>query len=282
MGFEATARNVIEGRGDQTALNVAGQSFTYRQLTRLTNRFANMLKNFGVQRRQVVLLALPPEPDLWIAALGTLRWGAVPLVLPRSLDPIRFASIATRTEARLMLTDPEFKERAADPVRGSLLDLWQYVVVNRERRPLKFRAGDFAFEDYFLPAEEKFDQPITRGPDPALAALVGDDVAIYSHYLTLYLYADGLPYSTAGPEDPDFIAHGVVMPLLAGGTAGTPRPARARLIPKIPAYLGPAWEMKTDGTLRLRRTETFPLLRYAGNDERTRRELGPEWFDTTL
>lgn len=282
MGFEATARNVMEGRGDRTALDVAGQTFTYRQLTRLTSRFANMLKNFGVQRRQVVLLALPAWPDLWIGALGTLRWGAVPLVLPRSIDTRRFAEIAARTEARLMLTDPEFKERVADPVRGSLLDLWQYVIVNREKRPVKLRAGDFLFEDYFLPAEEKLDQPITRGADPALAALAGDDVGICSHNLTLYLYADGQAHSTAGPDDPDFISHGVVMPMLMGGTAGAPVATSSRLIPQIPAYLGPAWETKTEGAVLLRRTATFPLLRYAGNDERTRRELSSEWFDTTL
>ena len=61
------------------AVTGAEQRFTFAQLTALSSQAANFLRAAGVQRGDRVLLMLPRLPQWWIAMLGLIRLGAVPV-----------------------------------------------------------------------------------------------------------------------------------------------------------------------------------------------------------
>lgn len=82
IAFEAVDRHVAHGRGDTTALrwiskNGSRLDVSYAELQRETNRFANVLGELGIARGDRVYSLLGRVPELYVAALGTLKYGAV-------------------------------------------------------------------------------------------------------------------------------------------------------------------------------------------------------------
>ena len=61
--------------------NAAGEekSFRYSDIAQLTNRFANVLRDGGVQKGDRVIVMLPRIPEWMIAIVGILKIGAVPI-----------------------------------------------------------------------------------------------------------------------------------------------------------------------------------------------------------
>ena len=53
--------------------------FTFSDMARLTNRFANVLTAHGVKKGDFVLVMLPRVPEWQIAVIGALKLGAVPI-----------------------------------------------------------------------------------------------------------------------------------------------------------------------------------------------------------
>src|ERR687894_24639 len=73
---------IEQGRGDKTALIWEGdepgdtRTFTYSELAAEVKKFANVLKNLGVQKGDPVSIYLPMIPELPIAMLACARIGA--------------------------------------------------------------------------------------------------------------------------------------------------------------------------------------------------------------
>ena len=81
IAYEAVDRHVAHGRGGARAwrwLSADGRvvDFTYDDLRRQTNRFANVLRKIGVAKGERVYSLLGRTPELHIDALGTLKAGA--------------------------------------------------------------------------------------------------------------------------------------------------------------------------------------------------------------
>jgi len=82
IAYEAVDRHVKAGRGDKLALRWIARDgtirdFTYAALGVQVNRFANMLAEHGIRKGERVFSLLGRVPELYIAALGTLKNGSV-------------------------------------------------------------------------------------------------------------------------------------------------------------------------------------------------------------
>jgi benzoate-CoA ligase family protein len=77
---------VREGRGQKTALITDQGALTYMEVQARANRFGRLLLEAGVQPEQRVLLALPDGPDFVAALFGTLKIGAVVVMVNPQLD----------------------------------------------------------------------------------------------------------------------------------------------------------------------------------------------------
>jgi len=74
-------RHVTEGHGARTAFRFAGRDVTYDEIALRANRLGNALVARDVQMEQRVLLALPDRPEFAEAFWGTMKIGAVPVLV---------------------------------------------------------------------------------------------------------------------------------------------------------------------------------------------------------
>jgi benzoate-CoA ligase family protein len=78
---------LAEGRGDRTAILTAGAAYTYAEVDDLANRYGNLLLRADVRPEERVLIALPDGPEFVAAIFGTLKIGAVVVMLNPHVRP---------------------------------------------------------------------------------------------------------------------------------------------------------------------------------------------------
>jgi benzoate-CoA ligase family protein len=78
---------IREGKGEKAALLTEDRTLSYHEVQRLANRFGNLLLEAGVQPEQRVLIALPDGPEFVAALFGTLKIGAVVVMVNPELKP---------------------------------------------------------------------------------------------------------------------------------------------------------------------------------------------------
>jgi benzoate-CoA ligase family protein len=122
---------VREGRGDRPALLTDQGTLTYHEVQALANRFGHVLESAGVEPEQRVIIALPDGPEFVAALFGTLKVGAVVVMVNPQLtvDAIEYFYAYTRAAVALVHrhTAPAFQ--AARP-RGGFLK--QVIVVGEQ------------------------------------------------------------------------------------------------------------------------------------------------------
>ena len=122
---------VREGRGggDRPALLTDQGTFTYRDVQALANRFGHLLARAGVEPEQRVIIALPDGPEFVAALFGTLKVGAVVVMVNPQLavEAIEYFYAYTRATAVLVHRHAAPAFQAASPAAGPHLK--QIVVV---------------------------------------------------------------------------------------------------------------------------------------------------------
>lgn len=90
---------VREGKGHRVALRTVDGDVTYAALQARANRFANALTDMGVRPEERVLIALPDIPDFAAALFGTLKLGAVGVMVNCFLDGRRLRDLCDYARA---------------------------------------------------------------------------------------------------------------------------------------------------------------------------------------
>ena len=88
-----------EGKGDCPALLMDHGTLTYREVQAQANRFGHLLRGAGVEPEQRVLIALPDGPEFVAALFGTLKIGAVVVMVNPQLAPEAIAYFYAYTRA---------------------------------------------------------------------------------------------------------------------------------------------------------------------------------------
>src|SRR2546421_8172859 len=94
---------IREGKGDRPALLPAARTWTYRDVQALANRFGHVLTAAGVEPEQRVLIALPDGPEFVGALFGTLKIGAVVVMVNPQLKPDAIEYFYAYTRARVVV-----------------------------------------------------------------------------------------------------------------------------------------------------------------------------------
>src|SRR5687767_4694305 len=82
LAYEAIDRHVAKRRGDKTAIRWESktgeqETYSFADLARMSNKWANALKALGVQKGDRVFVFLDRIPELYAAVYGTLKAGAI-------------------------------------------------------------------------------------------------------------------------------------------------------------------------------------------------------------
>ena len=169
IAYEAIDRHVRDGYGAAAAMlwegkNGETESYSYDDLRRLTNRFANLLANLGVGKGDRVFTFMERVPEHYAAIFGALKAGCIagPLFSAFGPDPVR-----DRLEdscASVLVTQPDLRERVAGVI-ANLPDLRHVIVLNKNGRfPGPLAPGDLDFTALMEAAPED-DPPIATTRD---------------------------------------------------------------------------------------------------------------------
>jgi benzoate-CoA ligase family protein len=96
---------IREGRGDRVALRTPAGDVTYAELQAMAGRFAHVLESAGVAPEQRVLLALSDGPELVAALFGTLKIGAVVVMVNPGLPAESMREFLDYTRAAAVVVD---------------------------------------------------------------------------------------------------------------------------------------------------------------------------------
>jgi len=203
----------------------SGRDITYGELASLSNRFANVLGALGVRKGDRVFVLAPRIPELYVAALGTWKAGAVFCPLFSAFGPEPIKTRMTLGGARVLVTTTALYERKVAAQRSSLPQLEAVLLVD---------AADSAGEGvYSLPAllaaaDERFTIPPTDENDPALLHFTSGTTgtpkgavhvhgAVLAHHITGKLALDLKPgdvfWCTADPGWVTGTSYGIIAPL---------------------------------------------------------------------
>lgn len=138
----AIDRNALGSRKNKIALYWEGKDgdemqFTFAQMTRASNRFANVLKNLDIKKGDRVFLFLPRIPELFFSFIGILKRGAIAGTLFAAFGPQALQDRLDNSDAKVLVTTPELKPRV-DEIRKKLPQLEHIIVVEQQDRRLFF------------------------------------------------------------------------------------------------------------------------------------------------
>ncbi|MGB7950408.1 MAG: AMP-binding protein, partial [Candidatus Binatia bacterium] len=165
-------RHAQGSRHDYRALRWLGKQgevrdLTYDDLQRLSNRFANLLRDLGVGKGDRVFALAGRIPELYIAALGTLKNGSAfcPLFSAFGPEPIQ-QRLAIGEGKVLVTTRALYDRRKISRLRASLPALKHVVVIDAQEDATA--AGTENFHRLMHAASEEFEIPTTDPEDMAL------------------------------------------------------------------------------------------------------------------
>ena len=237
IAHEAVDRHAAGARCRQVAirwLDKAGvpHDYTYAELARITARFANVLGNLGIRRGDSVFSLLERIPELYFAALGTMKFGAVfcPLLSAFGPDPVNARLAIGR--ARVLVTTPRLYESKVQPMRATLTDLEHVLLVGDA--PNATRAGGVLdLRPLLEQASSEFEIAPTQADDDALVHFTSGTTgtpkgavhvhgAVIGHYASARLALDLRPgdifWCTADPGWITGTSYGIIAPLAVGAT----------------------------------------------------------------
>jgi len=147
---------VREGRGGRAALHTDAGALTYAEVQSLANRFGNVLAAAGVEPESRVLIALPDGASYVGALFGTLKLGAVVVMVNPALPAGDLAHMLSYSRARAVVCSAE----AAPAFRAAARDV-------RHAKPILV-VGEPDFDHALAAASPALETYATQRDDPAL------------------------------------------------------------------------------------------------------------------
>jgi acetyl-CoA synthetase len=235
IAHEAIDRHVLAGRGKKLALRWIGRDdqirdFSYSALGAAANRFANVLVQRGVAKADRVFSLLGRVPELYIAALGTLKNGSVFSPLFSAFGPEPIKARMTIGNAKALITSEAFYRRKIEPWRNELASL-EHVFLTECSSSLPAGTIDLSaalaqapdsFETVWTSPEDMGLLHFTSGTTGRPKGVVHVHEAVVAHHITgrlaLDLHPNDIFWCTADPGWVTGTSYGIISPLTNGAT----------------------------------------------------------------
>ncbi|MCF6094970.1 acetate--CoA ligase [Microaerobacter geothermalis] len=115
MAYEAIDRHAEGFRKNKVALYYSDatrdEKYTFMELKRLTNRFGNVLRKYGIQKGDRVFIFMPRSPELYVSLLGSLKIGAIVGPLFEAFMEAAVKDRLQDSEAVAIVTTPQLLPR---------------------------------------------------------------------------------------------------------------------------------------------------------------------------
>lgn len=235
IAHEAVDRHAEGDLADKVALRWLGKGggqndYTYRELRSWSNRFANLLKELGIVKGERVFSLSTRVPELYFAALGTLKNTSVFCPLFSAFGPEPIAQRLERGDGRVLVTSERLYRKKVAKLRSSLPQL-EYVLLTDcdEDQPDNVfslpRLLNQSSPDFVIPPTDPEDMALlhfTSGTTGQPKGAVHVHNAVLTHYLTgkyvLDLHPDDIFWCTADCGWVTGTSYGIIAPLTHGVT----------------------------------------------------------------
>ena len=234
IAHEAVERHAHGPLRERIAFRFLGENSLrdvgYGELSRLTSRFANVLRTLGVRRGERVFVLTGRIPELYIAVLGGLKAGCVVSPLFSAFGPEPIATRIGIGEGAVLVTTDLLYERKVAKLRDRLPSLRHVLLVGEEDGATAIPATqDLAM--LMAQAADTFETVATRPEDLALLHFTSGTTgtpkgamhvhgAVLTHWATgryaLDLHDGDIFWCTADPGWVTGTSYGIVAPLLHG------------------------------------------------------------------
>jgi acetyl-CoA synthetase len=238
IAHEAVDRHATGPRRDKVAIRWLGKEgrsrdITFAHLGQLTNQFANVLGRLGVEVGDRVYVLAGRIPELYVAALGTLKHRSIfcPLFSAFGPEPIR--ARLRIGHGRVLVTTQELYERKVAALRDSLPDL-EHVLIVGEETSMPVGRGLYDLRRLLEEASQEYTISPTDPEDRALLHFTSGTTgtpkgaihvhgAVVAHHITgklaLDLHDDDIFWCTADPGWVTGTSYGIIAPLTNGVTS---------------------------------------------------------------
>jgi acetyl-CoA synthetase len=135
------------------------KKFTYLELSNLSNKFANVLKQLNVKKDDRVFILLPRIPPLYISFLGTLKIGAIAGTMFAAFGPGGIKDRLQDSNAEILITNSELKKRVYE-IKYELPSLKHIIVVGDDANK-----EEISYNDEMRKASRKFEIEKTEPED---------------------------------------------------------------------------------------------------------------------
>ncbi|WP_042160027.1 acetate--CoA ligase [Paenibacillus gorillae] len=231
MAHEAIDRHVQSGKGSKIALhysdNARDESYTYEQLSKQSNRFANVLRSRGISKGERVFIFMPRTPELYFSVLGALKVGAVVGPLFEAFMETAVKDRLQDSEAVAIVTTPSLLGR----IKRDELPALKHIFVFGEDVETDDTVVDFGAEmakasdeaeTEWLDREDGLILHYTSGSTGKPKGVFHVQNAMIQHYYTgkvvLDLKEDDIYWCTADPGWVTGTSYGIFGPWLNGAT----------------------------------------------------------------
>ena len=122
-------RNILEGRGENVAIECGTERVTYQQLLERTNRAGNALRNLNVHLGDRVLLLLLDCPEFLYCFFGAIKIGAVAVPVNTQAKPHDYEYMLNDSRAKIVIVSANLLPQLQAIPRQSLPHLREVIVV---------------------------------------------------------------------------------------------------------------------------------------------------------
>ena len=237
IAHEAVDRHANNGLAGKLALRWLGRSgavrdFSYGDLSKATARFANVLSGLGVRKGDRVFALSGRLPELYIAALGTLKNGSVFSPLFSAFGPEPIAARMTIGDGSVLVTTEALYKRKIADIRHRLPALRHVLLIGDGNKPTAVD-GTHDLLSLMADASDEFEIPPTDPEDMALLHFTSGTTgkpkgaihvhgAVVAHHITgryaLDFHPEDIFWCTADPGWVTGTSYGIISPLTNGVT----------------------------------------------------------------
>jgi acetyl-CoA synthetase len=235
IAHEAVDRHANSPLRDTVALrwvckNGSTKDFTYADLQKLTSQFANVLDSLGISKGERVFSLAGRIPELYIAALGTLKKTAVFCPLFSVFGPEPIFQRMNRGDAAVLVTTNTLYEKKIMQLLDKLPSL-RFVLITDAEQDISDKVKSLPL--LMRNASKSFIIPPTNPEDPALLHFTSGTTgmpkgalhvhkAVLTHFMTgkyvLGFQPGDVFWCTADPGWVTGTSYGIISPLVNGVT----------------------------------------------------------------
>ena len=206
--------------------------FTYLQLKRITNQFANVLHDLNVLKEERVFCLCPRIPELYATLFGTLKHQNVFCPLFSAFGPEPILARMQRGDATVLVTTESLYRKKVQAIRDQISTLKHVILIADQNKKHAYENTRW-FDELMFMASDEFEIAPTSPEDMALIHFTSGTTgkpkgaihvhkAVMVHALTgrfaLDIHENDVFWCTADPGWVTGTSYGIISPLVNKAT----------------------------------------------------------------